>query len=187
MAPKLQQSFYLRGPWRAPPLVGHEKETNMTSAPREETLAPEGHVGLAPAVLVVMSAPERLIPLLSKLEVDDLFTVHATDSFHGACRQLRADPDVVVIITDITLPDANWCDILRFLVANDLSASVVVTAPDANESFWSEVLWRGGYDLLLEPYEDLEIKRIVKGAARAAREEFRFRPKNRTAGCGQGC
>ncbi len=156
----------------------------MTSAPLEETSAPERRVGLAPAVLVVMSAPERLMPLLSKLDVGD-FTVHATDSFHDTRQQLRADPDVDVVITDITLPDANWCNILRFLVDNDLSASVVVIAPDANESFWSEVLWRGGYDLLLEPYEDLEIKRIVEGAARAAREKFRFRPKNRTAGCGQ--
>ena len=84
----------------------------MTSAPLEETSAPERRVGLAPAVLVVMSAPERLMPLLSKLDVGD-FTVHATDSFHDTRQQLRADPDVDVVITDITLPDANWCNILR--------------------------------------------------------------------------
>ena len=156
----------------------------MTSAPLKETPMPEGRVGLAPAVLVVMSESERLTPLLSKLEVDD-FTVHATDSFHDARQQLRADPDVDVVITDITLPDANWCNILRFLVDNDLSASVVVTAPNASESLWSEVLWRGAYDLLVEPYKDLEVMRVVEGAARAARQEFRFRPKNRTAGGGQ--
>ena len=32
---------------------------------------------------------------------------------------------------------------------------------------WSEALWRGVHDLLVEPYENFEVKRAVEGALRA--------------------
>jgi FixJ family two-component response regulator len=54
------------------------------------------------------------------------------------------------------------------LVDRGIHASVVVSARLADERLWSEVLWRGAYDVIVEPYEAEEVRRIVEGALRAA-------------------
>ena len=73
-----------------------------------------------------------------------------------------------MIITQLTLADGNWCDLFKYLVDRGSHASVVVSSPQADERLWSEVLWRGAYDLLVEPYESGEVCRVVEGALRVA-------------------
>ena len=51
----------------------------------------------------------------------------------------------------------------------DIHASTVVSSPHADERLWSEVLWRGAYDLLVEPHESREVHQTVTGALRAVR------------------
>jgi FixJ family two-component response regulator len=74
---------------------------------------------------------------------------------------------VELVISDLSLPDGNWCDVFRHLVDNGLHAAMVVVARQADERLWSEVLWRGAYDLLVEPFEDSDVRRVVEGAVRA--------------------
>jgi two-component system response regulator PilR (NtrC family) len=115
--------------------------------------------------LVVMS-PERRRSLQHSLELLDLRVLPA-----GSCQEarilLKDHPPVSVVITDVSLIDGNWCDVFRFLVDHDVHASVVVSSRLADERLWSEVLWRGAYDVLVEPYEMDEVRRIVEGALRA--------------------
>ena len=129
-------------------------------------------------MLVVLSSLKRH-PLLSELQFVDA-EVRATEDFSSAREQLRADPNIDVVITDLTLRDGNWCDILKYLVDEGIRANVVVIAPFADERLWSEILWRGAYDLLVEPYENFELKRVVEGAARVA-SPFAQRDKSRSA------
>ena len=82
---------------------------------------------------------------------------------------LRDYPGIELIITAATLPDGNWSDILKCSTDRGVEASVVVTSSYADERLWSEALWRGVYDLLVEPYERFEVQRTVHGAIRAAR------------------
>jgi FixJ family two-component response regulator len=89
-------------------------------------------------------------------------------SCHEARILLQDNPPVSVVITDVSLNDGNWCDVFRFLVDKGIHASVVVSARLADERLWSEVLWRGAYDVIVEPYEATEVRRIVEGASRAA-------------------
>jgi DNA-binding NtrC family response regulator len=116
--------------------------------------------------MLVMS-PERRRSLESNLEVLNVRLLLA-----GNCQEARIllqnHPPVSVVITDVSLSDGNWCDIFRFLVDNGIHASVVVSASLADERLWSEVLWRGAYDVLVEPFEADEVRRIVEGALRAA-------------------
>ena len=120
------------------------------------------------AVLVVMSPAKRQSPLLSELDLMQA-AVKVSENFREARKQLESDPNIDVVITDLTLADGNWSDLLRFLVNRGLRAGVVVNTGCANEACWSEVLWRGGYDLLIEPYERSEVRRVVEGAVRASR------------------
>lgn len=90
----------------------------------------------------------------------------------SSCREARkrliAAP-VDLVITELTLPDGNWCDLLRFSVEQSLRTTTVVTSAHCDEQLWSEVLWRGAYDLLVEPYQQDELRRTVEGALRRSR------------------
>ena len=123
------------------------------------------HVIDGATALVVMSR-ERRSPLLDKLEPLTLTVLTAED-----CREARAllqtRPPLEIVIIDVSLMDGNWCDIFKFLVDYGISASVVVASEFADERLWSEVLWRGAYDLLVEPYEREEVRRVLEGALRA--------------------
>ena len=48
-------------------------------------------------------------------------------------------------------------------------ASSVKGSPRGDEKLWPEVLWRGAFDLIVEPFESFEVRRIVDGTLRAAR------------------
>lgn len=121
--------------------------------------------------LLVMP-PERRQPLLRELELLDI-EVLAAGTCHEARGVLETHPPVEVVITDLSFTDGNWCDIFKYLVDNAVEASVIVSCPLADERLWSEVLWRGAYDMLVEPYERSELRRIVEGAVRAIRAAHR--------------
>ncbi len=66
-----------------------------------------------------------------------------------------------VILTEAALPDGSWTDVLS--LARDLvpSAEVIVTDRHADARFWAEVLNLGVYDLLVQPFEESEVQRIL--------------------------
>lgn len=97
------------------------------------------------------------------------FGVLSVASCQEARNLLQTVPPVEVVIADENLADGNWCDVFDCLLETDQRASVIVTAPQADEHLWSEALWRGAYDLLVEPYERREVVRIIEGALRASR------------------
>ncbi len=117
-------------------------------------------------VVLVMSreCSPPLLKALKSLAIDVL----AGENCQEARGLLQTHPAVAVIITQLTLADGNWCNIFKYLVDSGGQASVVVSSPQADERLWSEVLWRGAYDLLVEPYKSDEVIRVVEGALRAA-------------------
>ena len=81
---------------------------------------------------------------------------------------LQTQPPLDTVVTDATLEDANWCDVLRAVVDYDPQTSVVVVAPSsADEILWSEVMWRGVHDMLVAPFTKKEAERVLEGALRA--------------------
>ena len=110
------------------------------------------HVVERKTILLVMQNGSRnlVAKTLASLAVDSL----AVSNCREARAVLRAEASIDVVITQATLADGNWCDILRFLVDFGLHTTAVVSSPHADEHLWSEVLWRGGYDLLVEPYRE---------------------------------
>ncbi len=120
----------------------------------------------ATLVLLVME-PEESRALIEILR-SHRFQVLAAGSCGEARQILETRPPVEVIIGGTSYRDGNWCDLLRWLVEHEHRASLVVTVGQADERLWSEVLWRGAYDLLVEPYESSEVCRVVEAAARAS-------------------
>ena len=117
--------------------------------------------------LLLVMCEERRTQLLEILKSSNAHVL-TVSSCREARRVLQTHLTLEVVIADLSHPDGNWCDILKCLVDSGIPASIVVSATHADERLWSEVLWRGGYDLLTEPYEATEVIRIIEGAARAS-------------------
>ena len=91
--------------------------------------------------------------------------VRTASSCEEAAELLREDPEVRVVLTDLSLPDGSWFDVLNRVGDLNASAEVVVCARVADERLWTQVLEAGGFDVLVEPYQEREVKRILRAAA----------------------
>jgi DNA-binding NtrC family response regulator len=80
---------------------------------------------------------------------------------------LRRTPAPSVVITVLSLPDGNWCDLVKDVVRLETGSAVVLCSPRADERLWSEAIWRGVYDILVEPFDHNEVIRCIEGAHRS--------------------
>jgi DNA-binding NtrC family response regulator len=88
-------------------------------------------------------------------------------------RLLLSKVPIDIVITDVSLPDGNWCDLMTYLVKKGLNPCVVVRSATDDPCLWSEVLWRGAYDMLVDPFSVEEARRILKGALRTRENSHR--------------
>ena|SRR5262245_22923901 len=68
---------------------------------------------------------------------------------------------VKAVLTEATLPDGNWLDVLKAAGESPGKPKVVVTDRQADARLWAEVLNLGGYDLLVRPFYEPEVRRIL--------------------------
>ena len=62
-----------------------------------------------------------------------------------------------------------WIEALDAIHALPCSPQFILTSRLGDERLWADVLSRGGYDLLIQPYESLEVTRVVIAAHEHAR------------------
>jgi DNA-binding NtrC family response regulator len=117
--------------------------------------------------VLVVGPSSRRQALTSSLERLEMEILVAKD-WRRAHQLLQAFPDVDVVVTDATLPDGNWCDVVQYAAQRDFQSAIVVVSRTGSERLWAELLWRGAHDLLVEPLDDREIRQTVQGAVRAA-------------------
>jgi FixJ family two-component response regulator len=65
-----------------------------------------------------------------------------------------------VVICERSLADGDWKDLLG------KTARLIVTSHAADEALWAEVLNLGGYDVLAQPFDEQEVRRVVALAGR---------------------
>src|SRR5262249_37490548 len=104
--------------------------------------------------LVVMQKERRsrLLDHLSGIRANILIA----SSCGEAAELLREAPAVHVVLTDLSLPDGSWFDVLNRVSDLNTAAAVVVCARVADERLWTQVLEAGGFDILVEPYQERE-------------------------------
>jgi DNA-binding response OmpR family regulator len=81
---------------------------------------------------------------------------HATLS--GALEQLD---EVAVVVCERDLPDGSWQDLLDRCRGRSNPPLITVISRNADESLWAEVLNSGGYDVLLKPFDQNEVTRVI--------------------------
>jgi DNA-binding NtrC family response regulator len=79
-------------------------------------------------------------------------------------RQKRFD----AVLTEATLPDGNWLDVLELKRDCPNQPQVIVTDPQADAQFWSKALNLGAYDLLPQPFYAPEVRRIFSNVCAGA-------------------
>ena len=123
-------------------------------------------------VMLVMSR-ERQLSLLETLEVSGIDVLPVCDC-NEARRMLETQLQVQVVLTDRTLPDGDWRAVLEIVAQGRANVQVVVCSRLGDHTLLIDVLEQGAYDVLVEPYQREEIRRVLEAAA--ARSYIRSRP-----------
>src|SRR5262245_9039781 len=81
------------------------------------------------------SDARRLSPMLHSLPL----VLHYAESLQQARAQLQQQ-EYDVILTEATLPDGRWLDVLHMAHDSSPDIEVIVTDPQADARFWAEAL-----------------------------------------------
>jgi DNA-binding NtrC family response regulator len=100
---------------------------------------------------------------LSQMLRDLPLMLHHVETLRQARLRLPKN-DYQVVLTEATLPDGNWLDVLHLIREDPRELAVIVTDPHADARFWSEALNLGAYDLLAQPFYPPEVRRILSNA-----------------------
>jgi CheY-like chemotaxis protein len=135
----------------------------------ERTVRPEPRTGARPveviSVLLVSpyTADHILIP---RILADSNWHCRHCDNCSRAVELLERGR-VGVVLCERNQTDGSWRDVLEAAQCQPTPPSVIVCSRLADESLWSEVLHRGGYDVLVKPFDHEEVIRAVKAAWRS--------------------
>ena len=116
-------------------------------------------------------SPEKISILLISSHSEDLGMLRTILHHQGweiaycssaaeAERHLTAAP-LSIVVCERELSDGNWKDILRKTEAILHPPLLLVVSRHADEQLWAEVLNLGGYDVLLKPFDRMEVTRVV--------------------------
>ncbi len=116
--------------------------------------------------------PERIVTVLaiSPYEEDlialrNIFShsnwiLRTARTWREAQASLAAYP-APVVVSEASLPDASWRDVLASFESTPGHPLLVVTSKLADERLWGEVLNLGGYDVLMKPFDQNEVVRVL--------------------------
>jgi len=112
------------------------------------------------AVLFVSPYPQDAATLARMLDnVPSL--IHAVSVKEAASKLETASFQTV--LTEATLEDGTWLDLLQ--LSRSLDTVLIVTHPWADVRFWAEAINMGAYDVLAQPFNGTEVRRVLNSAA----------------------
>ena len=114
------------------------------------------------ATVLLVFPPDRASKLQRLLDGCGVQTSLASN-IEEARQKLVGSSSYDLVLTDAELPDGSWHDLLQFVLESGKSFEVIVSSWFGDENLWTEVLRRGAYDLLAEPYD----RRKCVGLSRA--------------------
>jgi DNA-binding response OmpR family regulator len=73
---------------------------------------------------------------------------------------------VHVVIANADLPHWSWKEILEDVHSIKPTPLLIVTSRTADDHLWAEVLNMGGFDVLAQPFDRVEVERVLASARR---------------------
>ena len=113
------------------------------------------------AVLFVSPHLEDVQSLSQMLADASVGVVHAAN-LKDATKKLDAGW-FPVVLTESTLEDGSWRDLLN--LTRVTGSELVVTDLWADSRFWAEAINMGAYDLLAQPFQQTEVRRVIASAS----------------------
>jgi DNA-binding NtrC family response regulator len=123
-------------------------------------------------ILYLSEHPQDANRLSEMLRGLPLLLDQATSVRQARAMLQRGDYDV--LLTESTLPDGQWLDVLHLARETPGEVEVIVTDAQADARLWSEALNLGAYDLLAQPFYEPEVRRILYNACSRAAREYRY-------------
>ena len=90
--------------------------------------------------------------LLAEILQSSGFDVLTASDCQSARRQLDDSPPPTVLVADLSLPDGNWCTLLRVLLDRHLDTKLLVCSRLAGRLRIVEVVQRGGEYTLMRSH-----------------------------------
>lgn len=118
-----------------------------------------GHADRVLTVLAISPFDEDHI-YLRHLFSHSNWQIHQARSCGEALAVLHEHP-VPVVLCDSEMPDGSWKDALSELADLPEAPLMIVTSRLADDNLWAEVLNLGGYDVLMKPFDRLEVLRVI--------------------------
>ena len=115
------------------------------------------------ATTLLVLSPQRRSKLQRLLNNCGVQTSLAS-TLDEARQKIASSRSYDLVLTDAELPDGSWQDLLDVVLDSGKACEIVVSSRCGDEDLWAEVLQRGAYDLLVEPYDHQEVCRIIESA-----------------------
>jgi DNA-binding NtrC family response regulator len=122
----------------------------------------------SPLVLAVMD-PIRSRALVRQIEEQGVRVISVSGR-DEAKRVLRSSPRVPIVLTDESLPDGDWRDVLQDVTASGVPAEVVVcTGREQSLSLCFDLLDRGAFGMMAEPFDRDQLTWLINAATSRGR------------------
>jgi DNA-binding NtrC family response regulator len=89
--------------------------------------------------------------------------IDSAESLQEAATRL-SQHEYQLILTEASVPDGTWLDVLHLVRSCPHEVQVLVTSPHADAALWAEALNLGVYDVLAQPFYEQEVRRILTNA-----------------------
>ena len=89
--------------------------------------------------------------------------IDSAESLQEAATRL-SQHEYQLILTEASVPDGTWLDVLHLVRSCPHEVQVLVTSPHADAALWAEALNLGVYDVLAQPFYEPEVRRILTNA-----------------------
>lgn len=116
-----------------------------------------------PSVLAVM-APSRARALIRRIEEQGVGVISAAGR-NEAQRILRTLHRLPIVVTDESLPDGDWRDVIEDVTTSGVRAEVVVCANSTQATrLCFELLDRGAFGMLAHPFDNDQLHWLINTA-----------------------
>jgi len=119
-------------------------------------------------LLFVSPYPQDALSLAQMLDAASVDVVHVR-RLKDAASKLETG-NFQLVVTEANLEDGTWLDLLE--LTRSLGTELVVTDPWADGRFWAEAITLGAYDLLAQPFQRAEVRRLTARAS-SRRPDFK--------------
>lgn len=130
---------------------------------RKPALESEVSTGAQVTVLAVAPEPDRAA--LRRMFEHSRWTLLEAETVAEATATLGRSFSLVLLCEPV-LPDGTWAELLDLTRGLPLPPPVIVTARQADDDFWMQVLNRGGYNVLGKPFSEKELFEMISVAWR---------------------